>query len=95
VSGPIKCEDRPEAAARLAYAAGRLRAALAHDSDERSVRRSLAELWPEFVAVDPGGSSKARIVAASRSGGTLSVAGAGLLSVTSGSPLKAPRSFGD
>lgn len=95
VSDPIKVENRAVAVQRLAEATRALEAALSRDGDEQWVRRHLAPLWPEFIATRPGESTKARLVAASRSSSLVGITGAGVLSTTTGTALKNPRSFGD
>ena len=94
VSGVIKVEDKDKAVERLRYAAGRLELALDDDDDEQHVRKALAPLWPEFISVDPNMATKARSAARLRSGSPLYVTGGGVLSTTSGTPLKPVRSFG-
>lgn len=94
VSGPIKVVDRDYAVARLSFAADRLQAAIDNDDDERAVRRSLQHLWPDFVASEPGGITKARTAARLKSGQQLRVNSAGALAATGGTALKSPRSFG-
>lgn len=94
VSAPIKVADRVEAVRRLQDAGRRLARALDRDDEESFVREVLQPLWPEFIATRPGETTKARILAAGRSGTPMHVTGAGLLSTTAGTALKQPRSFG-
>jgi hypothetical protein len=94
VSAPIKVVDREYAVARLAFAAGRLRAALDNDHDEQIVRNNLKQLWPDFVAPTATGTTKARVAAHLKSGHPMRMTSSGALAVTAGSPLKSPRSFG-
>jgi hypothetical protein len=95
VSAPIKVADRDLAVKRLRWAADVLADALAHDDNEGYVRRGLAQLWPDFVATRREEATKARAVAASRSGSKLHVTGSGVLSTAAGTALKQPRSYGD
>ena len=94
VSAPIKVADREEAVRRLEDAARRLARALARDDEEGFVREVLQPLWPEFIATRPGEVTKARAIAASRSGTPMRVTAGGVLSTTAGTALKDPRSFG-
>jgi hypothetical protein len=95
VSPPIKVEDRQAAANGLRGAAHVLVLALQSDHDERLVRKRLARLWPDFIALEPSGTTKARAAARLRSGSPLSITKAGTLSTGAGTPLKNVRSFGD
>jgi hypothetical protein len=95
VSPPIKVLDREVAVGRLSYAAQRLEAALTRDFDERWVREQLAPLWPEFISTRPGEATRARMVAASRARSGVSITSAGVLSTSTGTLLKQPRSFGE
>jgi hypothetical protein len=98
VSAPIKVDDRDEAVRRLEHAADCLDAALAIDWHEGNVRAQLHELWPEFVADQAGGTSKARLAAALKNQSHLGVASTGLLTTTpaeSLSSVKHTRSYGD
>jgi hypothetical protein len=95
VSPPIKVKDREEAVNRLRGAAHILALALQRDHDERHVRKALARLWPDFVAVEPTGTTKARAAAHLRSGSPLNITTGGALSTAAGQPLKSVRSFGD
>ncbi len=97
VSAPIKVEDRQEAVRRLEFAADCLEAALAVDWSEANVRAQLHELWPEFVAEQVGGTSKARLAAALKNKEPLGVSGTGLLTTSSSASVasvKHPQSFG-
>jgi hypothetical protein len=95
VSAPIKVTDRDYAVSRLSFAADRLQAALDSDDDEHTVRSNLRQLWPDFVASTAAGTTKARAAARLKSGQPLRVNSAGALSITGGTALKSPRSFGD
>jgi hypothetical protein len=95
VSPPIKVTDRQTAADRLRMAAHILAMALAVDDDERLARKRLARLWPDFIAVEPGGTTKARTAARLRSRSEMSITPAGMLSTGAGQQLKSVRSFGD
>lgn len=94
VSAPIKVADREEVVRRLRDAARRLSLALSRDDEEGFVREVLQPLWPEFIAIRPGEATKARAVAASRSGRPMRVTAGGVLSATAGMALKDPRSYG-
>jgi hypothetical protein len=94
VSPPIKVADRDAAIRDLEYAASQLEAAKSKPWDEEWVSGQLAPLWPEFIA-RPGETSKARLATAMKNKSHLGVTGAGLLSTSTGTALKHPRSFGD
>jgi hypothetical protein len=95
VSPPIKVKDRQEAANRLRMAGHILAMALEVDDDERLVRKRLARLWPDFIALEPSTATKARAAVRLRSGSSLNITTAGTLSTAAGKPLKNVRSFGD
>ena len=96
VSGDIKVEDHDWALRSLRYAAQQLQSALDHDDDAEWVRRSLAPLFPEFVAAAPGARTKARVVAESRNPGSQLHFGAGGVLGAAGSQVNTNvRSFGD
>lgn len=95
VSQPIKVVDRDRAVDRLTNASEALARALNRDDDAEYVRTQLQGLWPDFVASAPGAATKARAVASQRAKQALKFTSTGLLSVSTGSPLKQPRSFGD
>ena len=95
VSAPIKCENRFEAANRLDFAADRIESALAHDDDESWVRNELTQLWPDFVAAQAGGETKARTAARLKQGRPLAVSAQGMVTAASaGQALKVPRAYG-
>ena len=94
VSRPIKVEDRTVAVRRLRAAAGALEFALDHDDDEHAIRKALGPLWPEFIAPQADMATKARTAARLRSGAPLRVTSTGVVSTSTGTPLKSVRSFG-
>ncbi len=94
VSAAIKVEDRQRAIDRLQDAADRLEMALSRDWDEAWVRTKLQPLWPDFIATNAGGVTKARLAASLQSGSKVSVTSAGALTTGAGMALKSPRSFG-
>ena len=97
VSAAIKVADRDRAVGRLARAASKLESALEHDDEEQLVREALHDLWPEFVAEQPGADTKARLVARIRAQKSLSFGPAGLTSFASSGVefTKRPRSYGE
>jgi hypothetical protein len=95
VSGDIHVEDRDRALRSLRYASQQLQSALDHDDDPEWVRRSLAPIFPEFVAAAPGAKTTARVVAASRTGGSQLTFGAGVLGAVGATVNTRVRSYGE
>jgi hypothetical protein len=95
VSAPIRVEDQRTAVERLAYAARELDNALRNDNNEHYVRARLANLFPEFVSAVPGGTSTARIAAASRVGDGLKFGATGIGLTGAAVVNSTVRSYGD
>jgi hypothetical protein len=98
VSPPVKLLlDRHVVVGRLESAAKHMRTALENDDEEEAVTEELALVFPKFVQMPAGDSSKAALAAALRDGNrNFNRAGrhiaAGAVAAT---PLKTVRSFGD
>jgi len=98
VSPPIKLLlNRDVVVGRLETAAKHMRTALDNDDDEEAVTEELALVFPKFVQMPAGDSSKAALAAALRDGNrNFNRAGRYIATgAVAATPLKTVRSFGD